>query len=51
MLSGLESLTPSERRVAEMAAENMTNKDIARSPERGTDWLGARCETRHLAMA
>src|SRR5581483_1345761 len=28
MLSGLDSLTPSERRVAEMAAENMTNKDI-----------------------
>jgi class 3 adenylate cyclase/DNA-binding CsgD family transcriptional regulator/tetratricopeptide (TPR) repeat protein len=31
MLSGLESLTPSERRVAEMAAENMTNKDIAQA--------------------
>jgi DNA-binding CsgD family transcriptional regulator len=28
-LTGLESLTPSERRVAEMAADNMTNKDIA----------------------
>ena len=31
MLSGLESLTPSERRVAEMAADNMTNKDIAQA--------------------
>jgi DNA-binding CsgD family transcriptional regulator/predicted negative regulator of RcsB-dependent stress response len=31
MLSGLESLTPSERRVADMAAENMTNKDIAQT--------------------
>ena len=31
MLTGLESLTPSERRVADMAAENMTNKDIARA--------------------
>jgi DNA-binding CsgD family transcriptional regulator len=31
MLSGIESLTPSERRVAEMAAENMTNKDIAQA--------------------
>jgi class 3 adenylate cyclase/DNA-binding CsgD family transcriptional regulator len=31
MLSGLDSLTPSERRVAEMAAENMTNKDIAQA--------------------
>jgi DNA-binding CsgD family transcriptional regulator len=31
MLSGLESLTPSERRVAEMAAENLTNKDIAQA--------------------
>jgi DNA-binding CsgD family transcriptional regulator len=31
MVSGLESLTPSERRVAEMAAENMTNKDIAQA--------------------
>src|SRR5262249_20266919 len=28
-LSGVDALTPSERRVAEMAAENMTNKDIA----------------------
>ena len=31
MLSGLDSLTPSERRVAEMAAESMTNKDIAQA--------------------
>jgi class 3 adenylate cyclase/DNA-binding CsgD family transcriptional regulator len=31
MLTGLESLTPSERRVAEMAGENMTNKDIAQA--------------------
>src|SRR5207247_1033535 len=31
MLSGLESLTPSERRVAELAAENLTNKDIAQA--------------------
>jgi DNA-binding CsgD family transcriptional regulator len=31
MLTGLESLTPSERRVADMAAENMTNKDIAQA--------------------
>jgi len=31
MLSGVESLTPSERRVAEMAADNMTNKDIAQT--------------------
>src|SRR5438128_12679055 len=31
MLTGLESLTPSERRVAAMAAENMTNKDIAQA--------------------
>jgi DNA-binding NarL/FixJ family response regulator len=30
-LTGLESLTPSERRVAEMAAENLTNKDIAQA--------------------
>jgi DNA-binding CsgD family transcriptional regulator len=29
VLSGAESLTPSERRVAEMAADRMTNKDIA----------------------
>ncbi len=28
-LSGVESLTPSERRVAEMAAEEMTNRQIA----------------------
>jgi class 3 adenylate cyclase/DNA-binding CsgD family transcriptional regulator len=31
VLTGAESLTPSERRVAEMAAENMTNKDIAQA--------------------
>jgi DNA-binding CsgD family transcriptional regulator len=31
VLSGAESLTPSERRVAEMAADNMTNKDIAQA--------------------
>src|SRR5204862_936957 len=31
VLSGADSLTPSERRVAEMAAENMTNKDIAQA--------------------
>jgi DNA-binding CsgD family transcriptional regulator len=31
MLSGVDSLTPSERRVAEMAADNMTNKDIAQA--------------------
>ena len=31
LLSGVDSLTPSERRVAEMAAENMTNKDIAQA--------------------
>ena len=30
-MSGAESLTPSERRVAEMAAESMTNKDIAQA--------------------
>ncbi|MDX6487251.1 MAG: hypothetical protein QOF43_2404, partial [Gaiellaceae bacterium] len=31
MLSGVDSLTPSERRVAEMAADHMTNKDIAQA--------------------
>jgi DNA-binding CsgD family transcriptional regulator len=31
VLSGADSLTPSERRVAEMAADNMTNKDIAQA--------------------
>jgi len=30
-LSGLESLTPSERRVATMAAQEMTNRDIAQA--------------------
>ena len=30
-LSGLESLTPSERRVAAMAAKEMTNRDIAQA--------------------
>jgi DNA-binding CsgD family transcriptional regulator len=30
-LSGLESLTPSERRVASMAAKEMTNRDIAQA--------------------
>jgi DNA-binding NarL/FixJ family response regulator len=30
-LSGLESLTPSERRVAEMAAEGPTNREIAQA--------------------
>jgi class 3 adenylate cyclase/DNA-binding CsgD family transcriptional regulator len=31
VLSGAESLTPSERRVAEMGAEGMTNKEIAQA--------------------
>jgi DNA-binding CsgD family transcriptional regulator len=31
VLSGLESLTPSERRVAAMGAEGMTNRDIAQA--------------------
>jgi DNA-binding CsgD family transcriptional regulator len=31
VLSGADSLTPSERRVADMAADNMTNKDIAQA--------------------
>jgi DNA-binding NarL/FixJ family response regulator len=30
-LSGLESLTPSERRVAQMAAEGPTNREIAQA--------------------
>ena len=29
MLSGLESLTPSERRVAEMAAQSLTTRQVA----------------------
>src|SRR5581483_911432 len=31
LLSGVDSLPPSARRVAEMAADNMTNKDIAQA--------------------
>jgi DNA-binding NarL/FixJ family response regulator len=31
MLSGLESLTPSERRVAEVAAKGLTTRQIAES--------------------
>ena len=31
VLSGVDSLTPSERRVAELAAGGMTNRDIAQS--------------------
>jgi DNA-binding CsgD family transcriptional regulator len=31
VVSGVDSLTPSERRVAELAAEHMTNKDIAQA--------------------
>jgi DNA-binding CsgD family transcriptional regulator len=30
-LGGVEALTPSERRVAAMAAEEMTNREIAQS--------------------
>jgi DNA-binding NarL/FixJ family response regulator len=30
-LTGVESLTPSERRVAEMAAEGPTNREIAQA--------------------
>jgi DNA-binding NarL/FixJ family response regulator len=30
-LSGVEALTPSEQRVAAMAAEGMTNRDIAQA--------------------
>ena len=31
VLTGLESLTPSERQVAELAAESLTEKDIAQA--------------------
>ena len=31
VISGLDALTPSERRVAEMAARGMTNRDIAQT--------------------
>ena len=31
MLSGVEALTASERRVAQMAAEDLTNKEIAQA--------------------
>jgi len=31
VLTGLESLTASERRVAELAAEGMTNREIAQT--------------------
>lgn len=31
MLSGSEALTPSERRVAELAARGMTNREIAQA--------------------
>ena len=31
VLTGLDALTPSERRIAEMAADNMSNKDIAQA--------------------
>jgi len=31
LLTGVEALTPSERRIVEMAAEGLTNRDIARA--------------------
>ena len=31
VVSGIDSLTPSERRIASMAAEEMTNRDIAQA--------------------
>jgi len=31
VISGMESLTPGERRVVELAAENMTERDIAQT--------------------
>jgi DNA-binding CsgD family transcriptional regulator len=46
MLSGLASLTPSERRVAGMAAEGLTNREIAQAlfvTEKGVE--------RHLTQA
>jgi DNA-binding CsgD family transcriptional regulator len=31
MRTGVDALTPSERRVAELAADNLTNKEIAQA--------------------